>query len=156
MWKYENAWTQHELGLDLIHIQLDQLKTSLKMQFVSIWLSIHVNTMWSMCPVYVCVCASSRLRGWRGCFPFFFFLSSLHVSQRNVYRKQTCFHGCARRPSYCCLLFMADWWGRGLGLEEKDRKHQCQVPEFIQAAQMPRLVCWGYVCLGLNCMHILH
>lgn len=134
----ENVETEREIGLTLIHVRLNQIKTSVKQQFVSIWLSVHVNTMWNMCPM--CVCQPD----WEGgevVFLFFFLLSSLHVSLRNVYRKQTCFLGFARKPSCCCLLFMADWWGRGLGLEQKDRKHRCQVPECIQTAQIERRLC---------------
>lgn len=47
---------------------------------------------------------------------FLFFLSSsllsrLHLSVRNVYRKQTCFLAFTGEASYCCLCFAADGWG---------------------------------------------
>lgn len=68
--------------------------------------SHYANTMWNMSPM----CARQESEG-GGCF---FFLSAPQVSLRNVYRKQTCFHGFARKPSCCCLPSMPDWWGRGL------------------------------------------
>lgn len=39
-----------------------------------------------------------------------------------------------------CFSWLIDG-ERGLGLEQKDRKHRCQVPETLQAAETGGLVC---------------
>lgn len=84
---------------------------------------------------------------------FFFFplLSSLHVSVRNVYRKQTCFLAFTRESHIVvCFSWLIDEEG---GFKRKDRKHRCQVPKFHQVARThfkAGVLKVEDVCLGLN------
>lgn len=104
--------------------------------------------------VWVCTCVclpAVDLEGRRGYFLyFFFFLSRLHVSPRNVYRKQTRFLRLAREPSYCCLPSVADWWRRGAW--SRSERQETSVPGsqiFTSSCdwRTGTLKRWGDVCL---------
>ena len=125
---------------------------TVKLQLVSIWLSIHANTMWSMC---LCVCQRA-LRRVERLFSFFFFAISLSyhafMSLCGMFIEAGLFPRIYQRALVLLLAFHS--WLMGKGTWSRTERQETSVPgSWI----CPRITCrftsenwcWRDVCLGV-------